>query len=80
LYINEKGFQNILIYNTLVLVKIESNIKLGSSFGESQMHGTERDKRDIYTLLPTHRSDFLERNTISIAGLNSFEPLPEDKN
>lgn len=78
-YIDKMGFEMIKRrYNTLVLRLVEKKVYLGSSFGMSQMHGTEEDRRDIYTLKPINRLKFLRKEKITEEDIKNFKVTFDD--
>ena len=80
LFINHQGYSNLKEFNTFVLILVDKNVLLGSSFGVSQMHGEEQDRYDIYTLLPIHHSTFLNKTKIGLLELSNFKPTSNDYN
>ena len=81
IFFDKDGFKNILKYNTLVLIPLrEEYLGTGDIDWVSSMHGTEEDKKMVYTLRPINRSIFLSHQKITDDDIDNFNATTDDMN
>jgi hypothetical protein len=82
-WIDNEGYENSKIYNTLVAIPLKKE-RLGTSVSgdvaswASRMHGTEDDIHDIYTLRPINFRVFHDKERITRSDIDNFRAEERD--